>query len=299
MLLLKEPLPEVSLAEAKMEEPEQPEPEGKDPGVRVSSAKVGQLGPETRKRLEDLLQFFNEKGLFPSNTKIVGVKHGRKVALPLIDENVTPIACKAQRWSPHMADILMKQINQMLDAGILRFSNSSWCFRIVPVPKSDGTYRICIDYRPLNRLIKKDSGGLGDITGMLDRMKGSKFFTSLDLAQAYHQLELEENDKHKTAFRDPTGRLLESNVCNFGIGTIPAVFSATLGDDLREFLGKGLEKWLDDMLLHTKTLEEHFTLLKQVLEVLLRSSRASSYLPSSNSWASWWDATAPVRHLQR
>ena len=156
----------------------------------------------------------------------------------------------------------------MLKAGVLRFSNSEWCFRIVPVLKSDGTYRICIDYRPLNKLIKKDSGGLGDITGMLDRMKDSKFFSSLDLASAYHQLELKEEDKHKTAFRDPTGRLLESNVCNFDISTIPAVFSATLGDDLREVLGKGLEKWSDDLLLHTKTLQEHFALLRRVLTLL-------------------------------
>ena len=88
-------------------------------------------------------------------------------------------------------------------------------------------------YRPLSNLIK-DSGGLGDINGILDRMKDSKFFTALDLAQAYHQLELKEEDKHKTAFRDPTGRLLESNVCNFGISTIPAVFSTTLGDNLQK-----------------------------------------------------------------
>lgn len=58
-----------------------------------------------------------------------------------------------------------------------------------------------------------DSEGLGDITGTLERMRGSKFFTSLDRAQAYHQLELKEEGKHKTAFGDPTRRLLESNIC--------------------------------------------------------------------------------------
>lgn len=73
-----------------------------------------------------------------------------------------------------MADILMKQLNRGLEAGTFRLSNSSWCSRIVPVPKADGSYRICIDYRDLDKLIEKDSGGLGDITGMLDRMKGSK-----------------------------------------------------------------------------------------------------------------------------
>ena len=137
-----------------------------------------------------------------------------------------------------------------------------------------------MDYRPLNSRLKKDSGGLGDINGILDRMKDSQFFTSLDLAQAYHQLELREEDKHKTAFRDPTGRLLEFNVCSFGICTIPAVFSATLGDDLRPVLGKGVEKWLDDILLHTKTLEEHFALLRRVLQILSEAGYVINFTKS-------------------
>ena len=63
--------------------------------------------------------------------------------------------------------------------------------------------------------------------------------------------------------------LLEWNVASLGITTIPAVFSVTLGDDLRELLGKGLEKWLDDILMHTKTLKEHFALLRKVLLILI------------------------------
>ena len=141
-----------------------------------------------------------------------------------------------------MSDALMKQINDMIEAGILRLANSEWCARIVPVPKEDGTYSIGIDFRELNKLLEMNVGGLGDIVGMFDRLKGSKFFSSIDLKSAYHQLPLKESDKHKTAFRDPTGRLLEWNVASQGITTIPAVFYATLGDDSREFLGKELEK---------------------------------------------------------
>ncbi|CAB1099388.1 unnamed protein product [Ectocarpus sp. CCAP 1310/34] len=279
MLLLKEPLPGKAVTEFVDTRQTWDQSQGPDEqSVDVSMARTGQTSPATRERLLKLLYKF--RSLFPKNTKVVKIKHGRKVGLPLIDEDVTPIACKAQRWSPPMADILMKQLNQGLAAGTFRLSTSSWCSRIVPVPKSDGTYRICIDYRDLNKLIKKDSGGLGDITGMLDRMKGSKFFSSLDLAQAYHQLELEETDKHKTAFRDPTGRLLESNRCAFGITTIPAVFSATLGDDLRELLGKGLEKWLDDIALHTKTLEEHFVLLEKVLTILKQKGYTGHFVKS-------------------
>lgn len=103
---------------------------------------------------------------------------------------------------------------------------------------------------------------------MIDHMKGSKFFSPLDLASAYHQLELKEKDKHKTALRDPTGRLLESNVCSFAIITIPVVFSATLGDNLKEVLDKVVDKWLDDIVLYTEMLEEQFRLLRKALSLL-------------------------------
>lgn len=184
MVLLKEPLPDNESTYAQQEERQEPEvkEEDDDPQVDVNTTEIGQLGPETRQRVVELLEWF--RVLSPKNTKVVSIKHGRKVDLPLHNENVTPFACKAQRWSPHMADLLLEQINEMLRADILRFSNSEWCSRIVPVPKSDGTVRICIDHSELNKLIKKDSGGLGDIVGMLDRMKGSMYFTSLDLASA-------------------------------------------------------------------------------------------------------------------
>lgn len=77
----------------------------------MSKVKTGQLGPETRERLLKLPHEF--KDLLPKDTKVVGVKHGRKVGLPLNDESDTPVACQAQRrWRPHMADILIEQINR-------------------------------------------------------------------------------------------------------------------------------------------------------------------------------------------
>lgn len=280
MVLLKEPLPEHSPEELKEEypviEPRAPAPapmpgepqeEPEDPGADFTEAKMGQLGPRSRERVLEVLR--ECKAFFPANTKVVNLIAGREVALPLYDEKTKPFACKAQRFSPHMSDLLMEQINRMLEAGILRFATSEWCARIVLVLKKDGTYRIALDYRELNKLLEKNVGGLGDIVGMLDRMKGCKYFSSIDLRSAFHQLPLKESDKHKTAFRDPTGRLLEWNVASFGITTIPAVFSSTLGDDLREILGHGAEKWLDDIVLYTLTFDEHVALLAKVLRILI------------------------------
>ena len=117
--------------------PGEPGPAEPDPGVDVQTAKKGQLGTQSRERLMELLQ--ECIAFFPKNVKNVRVKHGTKVTLPFYDEKAKPFVCKTQRFSPHMSDILMKQINQMLDDGILRFSTSEFCARIVPVLKPDGT----------------------------------------------------------------------------------------------------------------------------------------------------------------
>lgn len=81
-------------------------------------------------------------------------------------------------------------------------------------------------------------------------MRKAKWFSKLDLAQAFHQLPIKEEDRHKTAFQDPSGRLLQWTVCNFGICTIPAVFSAAVSDDYRELLYNGVLKWLDDITIY-------------------------------------------------
>lgn len=274
MLLLKEPLStpkraDPTQADSRGWAPTSTNPTPTTPRVRVEDANTGQLGTETRGKLMDILENFNSQGLFRSKTDNIKTLPGRKVTLPLKDENIRPIACKQQKFSPPMERIVQDIIGQLFKTKIVRYSNSSWCSRITLSPKADGTYRLCVDYRALNAHLKTDSGGLGDITGMHDRLKGSNVFSSLDLCQAYHQLEIAEEDKHKTAFRGPDGRLYEYNVCSFGLTTIPARFSAHLGDDLRPVMHKGVLKWLDDILLHSKTLEEHLELLNEALQILL------------------------------
>eukprot|EP00752_Nemacystus_decipiens_P018278 g16398.t1 len=156
--------------------PPQPgEPE--EPGVGFSKAKIGQMGPESRRRGLKMLQ--ECKAFFPKHAKIVNVLTGREVELPLYDQNAKPFACEAQRFNPHMSDILVDQFKDMLEAGTLSFANSEWCAKMVPVKKSDGTYRICIDYRELIKLLRKNIGGLGDILGLYDRMKGRDDLRSL------------------------------------------------------------------------------------------------------------------------
>ena len=154
MVLLKEPLPEQPLEEP-MEETStisvktnRPDPqpgeganpeEEKDSSADFTKAKIGQLGPQSREKVIELLR--ECKAFYPRDVSVVTPIKGKEVALPLRDENVKPVACKARRFSPHMDDLLMAQINPMLEGGILSFSNSQWCSGIVPVVRPDGGIR--------------------------------------------------------------------------------------------------------------------------------------------------------------
>lgn len=269
MLLLKDPTPTPASSRDEKPYPSPTAPdEEPDPGVRVTNANTGQLNHEYRSRLLEILQKFNLLRLFPKNNKIVPVLHGREVSIPLIDENVRPVACKQQVHNPVQAAAINKQVDIWLEADVVDYSNSGWCARTVLSKKSNGDLRLCIDYRGLNALTKKDSGGLGTLATMHHRVKGSKFFTLLDIPSAYHHLLIRKEDRKKTAFRDARGRLYEFKRCGFGLTTVPAVFSAHLGDTLRPVLDKGVEKWLDDILLYSETLDEHLTLIDEVLTLL-------------------------------
>ena len=98
---------------------------------------------------------------------------------------------------------------------------------------------------------------------MHDRIKKSRWFMLLDSPQAYHQLPIRPADRHKTAFRDARGSLYHFIRCGCGLATIPAVFLALLGDALHSVEKKGcVDRWVDDILTHTETLEEHFEVLE-------------------------------------
>ena len=256
MLLFKESLPTTPPADSRRDPPPtDAEQATLHKGIRVSDANTGQLGPESRERLLRVIDGANDWEIFPENPKMVPpIVKGREVHIELKDPHVTPVACRSQRFNPMTASMVNKQVELWYKSGAIRTSTSSWCSPLVLVDKADKTTRFCIDYRAVNRLTKSDSGGLGDLSSMHNRTHGSNFYTVLDLPQAFHQMIIHEDSRQFTAFRDGSGRLWEFNVCSFGLQNIPAVFSAQLGDTLRGVWDEGVEKWLDDILLHSKTL---------------------------------------------
>jgi hypothetical protein len=133
--------------------------------------------------------------------------------------------------------------------------------------KKRADYRFCIDYRKLNNVTKKDSYPLPRIDELLERYRTTRWFSSLDLAVEYHQIEMEEKDKEKTAFICSQG-LFEYNVMPFGLTNAPATFQRMMNKTLKEYIGKFVTVYLDDIMIYLKSFKEHIEHIKKVLKKL-------------------------------
>ena len=105
---------------------------------------------------------------------------------------------------------------------MIRPSTSPWAAQCLRVEKKDGTLRLSIDWRALNKLLVSDSGGLGDMQSIFDGLKGKGYFTQLDLASWFHQISIAEKNRFKTGFRDADGLLFEFTRAGFGLTVLPA-----------------------------------------------------------------------------
>ena len=154
-------------------------------------------------------------------------------------------------------------LQTMLEQGVIQTSFSPWAAPIVLVKKKDGTTRFCVDYRKLNDVTKKDAYPLPRIDDTLDALSGAKIFSTLDLASGYWQVEMDPNDREKSAFVTHQG-LYEFNVMPFGLCNAPSTFRR-----LMEYVLAGLQWstcliYLDDIIIYGRDFEEHLTRLREV-----------------------------------
>ena len=164
-------------------------------------------------------------------------------------------------------EVLREYIQENLKKGFIRPSESPAGFPILFVPKKDGKLRPCIDYRKLNEITIKNRYPLPNISELQDRLAGAMFFTALDLRGAYNLIRMKEGEEWKTAFRTRYGHY-EYLVMPFGLTNAPATCQALINNVLRAHLDKTVVAYLDDILVYSKTLEEHINHVKEVLECL-------------------------------
>ncbi|GJW99229.1 putative reverse transcriptase domain-containing protein [Tanacetum coccineum] len=179
----------------------------------------------------------------------------------------TPVAKSPYRLAPSEMEELFGQLKELQDKGFIRPSSSPWGAPVLFVKKKDGSFRMCIDYRELNKLTVKNRYPLPRIDDLFDQLQGSQFFSKIDLRSGYHQLRVHEDDIPKTAFRTRYGHF-EFTVMPFGLTNAPAIFMDLMNRVCRPYLDKFVIVFIDDILIYSKTQEEHVEHLRLVLELL-------------------------------
>jgi hypothetical protein len=162
---------------------------------------------------------------------------------------------------------LSKQLEELLEKGFIRPSSSPWGAPILFVKKKDGSMRMCIDYRELNKVTVKNKYPLPRIDDLFDQLQGAAWFSKIDLRSGYHQLRVKEEDVHKTAFRTRYGHY-EFVVMPFGLTNAPAAFMDLMNRVCRPMLDRSVIVFIDDILIYSKTKEDHVEHLREVLKTL-------------------------------
>ena len=178
-----------------------------------------------------------------------------------------PFKQPTHRLSADERQVQREEVQKMLQAGVITHSNSPWASPVVLVGKKDGTKRFCVDYRGLNDITRKDVYPLPRTEEVLDELGNAQWFSKLDLKSGYWQIVVDPADRSKTAFTTRDG-LYEFVVMPFGLTSAPATFQRLMDTVLQGLLWEKCMVYLDDIIVYSKTWEEHIVALDQVFSRL-------------------------------
>jgi hypothetical protein len=184
-----------------------------------------------------------------------------------LQPDMVPISRWSYKMTPKELAELKVQLNELLDKGYIRPSSSSWRCPALFVKKKDQSLRLCVDYRPLNAVTIKNKYPLPRINILFDQLAGAKVFSKVDLRSGYHQIKIRPEDVPKTAFSTRYG-LYEYLVMSFGLTNAPAHFMYLMNSIFMPELDKFVMVFIDDILIYSKSEEEHAHHLRLILQRL-------------------------------
>ncbi|KAL0556761.1 hypothetical protein IC582_005277 [Cucumis melo] len=204
--------------------------------------------------------------VFPE--ELPGLPPHREVEFAIeLEPGTVPISRAPYRMAPAELKELKVQLQELLDKGFIRPSVSPWGAPVLFVKNKDGSMRLCIDYRELNKVTVKNRYPLPRIDDLFDQLQGATVFSKIDLRSGYHQLRIKDGDVPKTAFRSRYGHY-EFIVMSFGLTNAPTVFMDLMNRVFRKFLDTFVIVFIDDILIYSKTEAEHEEHLRMVLQTL-------------------------------
>ncbi|XP_062420887.1 uncharacterized protein K02A2.6-like [Pungitius pungitius] len=218
---------------------------------------------EQQVELGELLMKYAD--VFAIHDEDLGYTDTVKHEIPVVDE--TPVSQPYRRIPPNQYKEVREHISELLRKGVIQESSSSYASPIVLVRKSDGSLRLCVDYRRLNLKTRRDAFPLPRIDETLDALSGAKSFSTIDLASGYHQVAVHEKDRNKTAFTTPFG-LYEYLRMPFGLCNAPATFQRLMQTTMSDLVLQIVLIYLDDFLVFSSTFQDHLVRLETVFKRL-------------------------------
>lgn len=218
------------------------------------------LPPDGKQQLRQILE---------SNSQVCTLQPGRTDVLQhhLYITHPVPLKQRPYRMSPSKQAVVREQLEEMLKAGIVEPSHSAWASPVVLVPKKDGKMRFCVDYRKVNAITESDAYPLPNITEILESLSGASIFSTIDLNSGYWQVTMGPDSKPMTAFITPSG-LYQFTVMPFGLKNAPATFQRLMETVLGELRGNICFVYIDDIIIYSPSMNQHFLDLQTVLHRL-------------------------------
>ena len=220
-----------------------------------------QLNSTIQQQLDNLLEIFKDQfakdEMTISTTQLTQKSINTGDSDP-VSQKPYPIAMKHYNW-------VKEEIDKLLEAGVIRNSHSSWLALIIVVPKGDGGKHLIIDYRALNKVMRKFIWPMPKVEDIFSQLNGAKYFSTLDLRARYHHIRLTTDSIPKTAFTSPFGKYEYVKV-PFRLAQAPAYFQGLMTGVLKDL--PFAMAYLDDIIIYSSTPEEHLQHIKTVFEKL-------------------------------